>query len=194
MSKLVTIRQKIEADREQDARREAELNETRAKMDALEAKIDDAIASGQNGTAEKLIAEQGQLRTKIEVMQRVNAHKTAPDAYYNELLEINAEEVAQLQPKADKASEELKKAYKVYLEKIIALMKILYEGATTRFDCGVLAGIGFLFNNPRFDRFTSVIHDQSDLVFTRKETEMLAAMEPKFFEMLDQISTYGQYE
>ena len=193
MNKLDTIRQKIEADRQQEIQRAEELDRIEKQITALDDQIDNAINAGQTGTAEKLVADQIQLKAKREVMRRISAHKTAPDVYYNELLEINAEEVAQMQPKVDKATAELKKAHKAYQEKALALMRILNEAATFRFDCGVLAGIGFLFSNPRFDRFSSVVYDQPDMIFSDAERMELAQMDPSFYEMLEQIQTYGQY-
>lgn len=194
MNKLDTIRQKIEADRKQDDQRQQELDSINKQISALDAQIDEAIAAGQSGTAEKLLAEQGDLKSKKAVMERISAHKTAPDAYHDELLKICTEEVSVMQAKVDKASADLEKAQMAYLEKKIALSKMLYEAAMFRYECGALAGLGALWANPRFDAFPCVKYHQDELDCTYSEREIITGIDPEFFARFDEINSYDGFK
>ena len=190
MNKLDAIRQKIENDRKQDEKRQQELAVLRDQISALDAEIDAAIDSDQAGTAEQLLNKQNELRNKLAIMERIGARKTAPDAYYDELLEIAGEYADEMQTKIDKAETEIQKAHRAYLEKKIALAKLLYEAATFRSECGKLAGIGSLWSNPRFDRFPYVKYYQNDLDSTNSETEIIIGMYPEYGVRFNEINSF----
>lgn len=194
MNKLDTIRKKIEADRAQDEQRAADLEKIKGQLADLDKQIDEAIAADQSSTAEKLIADQNQLRTKMDIMMRISANKTAPDAYYDELIEINAEKVPELQAKVDKATAELYKARKAFLEKVIALINTLDEAASFRMECGVLAGIGMLYDNRRFDKFAPVYYDRDALVLSHTEKRTITEMEPDVLALFNNINSYCDFK
>ena len=194
MNKLDVIRKKIEADRAQDEQRIAALETIKDQLADLDKQIEEAIAADHSGTAEKLIVEQNQLRTKMDIMMRINAHKTAPDAYYDELIEINAEKVPELQAKVDKATAELYKARKAFLEKVITLIKTLDEAASFRMECGVLAGIGALYGNRRFDEFDPVFYDRDALVLSNTEKMTITEMEPDVLAIFNNIYSYCDFK
>ena len=190
MSRLDEIKMKIEADRKQDEQRATDLDKIREQIADIDERIDEAIAAEQNSTAEKLIAKQGELKTKMSVMERISAHKTAPDAYYNDLLEICTDYVAEMQPKIDKAIADMEKAHRAYLEKKAALSKMLYDAGNFRAECGTLAGLGALWANQRFDAFPCVKYNQNDLEYTYSEEVIIKEIDPDFTARFNEIHSF----
>lgn len=188
MDKLEAIRMKIENDKQQDEQRQRDLESIQGQIDALNAQIDQAIDDGQNSTAEKLIANLNELKVKLSVIERINQRKASPDQYLEDLVKINAEEVSQIQPKIDKATTELYKTRKKYLEQKAALIKIVRDAVGFRVDCGALAGIGPLYANERYNRFDCVNYDRILYDNTPMEKETLNEIDPTAIEMLAEIT------
>lgn len=191
MTKLETIRQKIEAERNQQEQREAEKESIRKQISVLDGQINSAINDGDNNTAEKLITKQNELRTKLDIAERISRHKETPDRYSADLKGLCAEKAAELQPKADKLYDEMEKAHLEYLKKKVALGKILYEGASFRMECFKLAGIGPAYENDQYPLFASVKHNQLALDVYFRDKEAILQMEPEFFIMAGYANNYG---
>lgn len=194
MMTLETIKQKVEADRQQEGQREAERNSIRERISVLDQKIDAAILAGEESTAEKLISEQAALKGKLELAERIGQRKTDPDRYYNDVMKAAAEKVAEMQPKADKAYAEMEKAHKTYLEKKIALAKILNEAALFRADCAAVANVGPAYANERYGAIPSVRHDHLALEVAFQDKETILQMEPEYFIMAHTANDYGEFK
>ena len=195
MSKLTLadIKQKIEKDRQQDAKRAAELEQLHEQIAALDEKIDAALNADQPGTAEQLIEQQNKLKQRIPTMERIAQHKSDPTAYLQELVEICKEHVEAAQPKADKTVAELEKAYMEYLRKKAALAKILYDATEFRCECGTLAGLSSQIGLPGFNVMPCVevkgVRDVFNLHYT--ENEDILAIDPDYHIHFNQYCLYG---
>lgn len=184
---LDEIRQKIENDRKKDAQRAADLDNLREQIAALDEKINAALNGDQTGAAELLIEEQNELKKKIPTLERIAEYKSRPDAYRDEVTEICKANVAAVQPKADKAVAELNKAYQTYLEKKVALVKLLFDAMEFRCECGVLAGYGDMTKCA----LPCVAYDDSFINTLYTEANTLQEMEPAYHVMLNQVRCYG---
>lgn len=187
MNKLDEIRKKIEKDREQDARRAADLENVRDQIAELDKRIDAALNQDQTSAAERMIEEQNELKKKIPTLERIAEYKSRPDAYREEVMEICKANVAAVQPKADKAVAELNKAYQTYLEKKVALVKLLYDAMEFRCECGTLAGFSDMANCP----LPCVAYDDTFINTLYTEANTLLEMEPAYHVMLNQVRYYG---
>ena len=195
MNKLDSIRQKIEANREQDAQRAADLENLKQKIADLENQINTAIKDGQAGAAEKMIAEQAELKGKISILERIGRPSTNLDVYYPEVFEANTEHVAELQTKTDKILTEIKKAHRTYIEKLVGLVRILDDSARFRLECASLSGVTADIFNSKWMAFTNVEYDQNLYVEAvnaeGEDLKIMQEIEPGIMEMLRRIFAYG---
>ena len=189
---LDEIRQKIEKDREKDAQRAADLDNLRDQIAGLDEKINAALNRDQTDAAELMIEEQNELKKKIPTLQRIAEYKSRPDAYREEVTEICKANVAAVQPKADKIIAELGKAYQTYLEKKVALVKLLHDATEFRCECGVLAGYDDMTNCP----LPCVAYDNQHTFVDKEygEANILREMDQAYHAMLNNVRCYGTAE
>ena len=194
MKKLDEIRQKIEADRQQEEERAAERSRILVEIAALEDQIDDAIADGKESTAEKLLNDQNALKNRLAVSKKIGARRADASIYFKDLVAVSREMVADLQPKADKVYAEMEKAHRLYLEKKAALAKILNDAAQIRTECWKVACVGPAYEDPRYDQILSVQHDRYAFDMTFREKEQIQQIDPDFFENVSFANSYGQFK
>ncbi len=194
MKKLDEIRQKIEADRQQDEQHEAERVRLHEEIAALETQIDDAIVDGKEGLAEKLLHDQNELKNRLSIAEKIGVRRANPGIYLKDLVAVSREMVADMQPKADKLYAEMEKAHKTYLEKKAALAKVLCDAAHVRTECWQIAGIGPAYEDSRYDQIVSVQHDRYALDVSFREKETIQQIDPEFFENVGFASFYGQFK
>lgn len=194
MTKLEAIKQKIEADRQAEEQREAKKVDIRKQIAALDGQIAKEIDAGEDATAKKLIIKQNELKTELEYEERIERRKTDPLRYFDDIVEVSRDMVADMQPKADKVYAEMEKAHKTYLEKKAALAKILFDAAIVRIDCWQVAGICPSYYDARADEILSVQHDRYALDVSLCEKEQIQQIDPKFLENVSYANTYGQFK
>ncbi len=181
MTSIETIRQKMHDEEAQVAQRAAAIEATREKISSLENQIDDAVERGNVKEVEKLEEQQVREKAHLATLERFNAHKLDPARYRSELEKICAAKKAELQPIADKACEEVKKAEKILLEKKIAFVKILNEAAAFRTECSGLAGVGFIACEDQLNGFDSVEFENIKTEIGLHEKALMLQLDPDFF-------------